>query len=706
MIAWVSSVWKKLCLRPCFYLTVVVLVCMLLFTVPTVERRQKKVMKSAVRTNDIVSSLFPSNVRDRLFPSEQDGDQQKNKHEQNKLRIKNFLSDGKSVDARSKEEEKDRGPIADLFPNCTVLFSDIAGFTAWSSVREPSQVFTLLETLYGAIDATAMKRGVFKVETIGDSYVAVVGLPEPREDHAVVMAKFARDCRLKMMEIVQNLEKTLGPGTADLKLRFGLHSGPVTAGVLRGQKSRFQLFGDTVNTASRMESTGCPNKIQASRSTAELLIAAGKTSWVKPREALVEAKGKGKMQTYWIEPKLMGITANATSDLSDPSSEDVMVEKTRRLVDWNTEVLAQLLKQVIARRSVSESFLLKKPSPPCIACIEGMTILDEVTEIVAFPEVNPATYIEEKELNADLFSQLHDYVIAISNLYNNNPFHNFDHASHVGMSVAKLLGRMVVPPEEEERNRKIGPDYAYGITSDPSTLFACVYSALIHDIDHPGVPNSRLIHVNSPLATQYRGKSIAEQNSVDIAWDLLMQEQYNALRDAICPTEQDLKRFRQLVINIVMATDIVDSDLGKVRDDRWDKAFSESCDESERDRANRRATVVIEHMIQISDVAHTMQHWNVYCKWNEKLFEELYFAYVSGRADKDPSEFWYQGELEFFDSFVLPLARKLRDSGIFGVSSDEYLAYATRNREAWELRGRDVVASMVEKCTDSSSASA
>ena len=349
MIAWVSSVWKKLCLRPCFYLTVVVLIFMLLFTVPTVERRQKKVMKTAVRTNDIVSSLFPSNVRDRLFPSEQDEDQQKNKHEQNMLRIKNFLSDGKSVDARSKEEEKDRGPIADLFPNCTVLFSDIAGFTAWSSVREPSQVFTLLETLYGAIDATAMKRGVFKVETIGDSYVAVVGLPEPREDHAVVMAKFARDCRLNMMEIVQNLEKTLGPGTADLKLRFGLHSGPVTAGVLRGQKSRFQLFGDTVNTASRMESTGCPNKIQASRSTAELLIAAGKTSWVKPREHLVEAKGKGKMQTYWIEPKLMGITANATSDLSDPSSEDVMVEKTRGLVDWNTDVLAQPLKQVLAR---------------------------------------------------------------------------------------------------------------------------------------------------------------------------------------------------------------------------------------------------------------------------------------------------------------------------------------------------------------------
>jgi class 3 adenylate cyclase len=180
-------------------------------------------------------------------------------------------------------------------------------------------VFTLLESVYSAFDAIAARRGVFKVETIGDAYVAVVGLPEPRDDHAVVMVKFARDCRLQMAELVRDLEKSLGPGTGDLKLRFGLHSGAVTAGVLRGQKSRFQLFGDTVNTASRMESTGIPNRIQASTVTAELLIAAGKGSWVKPREDLVEAKGKGKLQTYWIEPKSMG--PEISTELARDSSQ-------------------------------------------------------------------------------------------------------------------------------------------------------------------------------------------------------------------------------------------------------------------------------------------------------------------------------------------------------------------------------------------------
>jgi class 3 adenylate cyclase len=163
-----------------------------------------------------------------------------------------------------------------LYALLSQQFADIVGFTAWSSVREPSQVFVLLETLYAAFDAIARRRRIFKVETIGDCYVAVAGLPEPMKDHAIVMAKFANDIMNQIHKLTCKLEVKLGPDTGDLTLRIGLHSGPVTAGVLRGERARFQLFGDTVNTAARMEQAGVKDKIQISQATADNIIAGGR----------------------------------------------------------------------------------------------------------------------------------------------------------------------------------------------------------------------------------------------------------------------------------------------------------------------------------------------------------------------------------------------------------------------------------------------
>lgn len=156
-------------------------------------------------------------------------------------------------------------------------------------------------------------------------------------------------------------------------------------------------------------------------------------------------------------------------------------------------------------------------------------------------------------------------------------------------------------------------DHTYGITSDPLTQLACIISALIHDVDHPGVPNSQLIKENSKVAGFYKGKSVAEQNSVDLAWDLLQDDRFSALRSAIHQTKENRARFRQLVVNSVMATDIMDKDLKALRNGRWERAFSEKCRaHDERETVNRKATIVIEHLIQASDVAHTMQVRNGY----------------------------------------------------------------------------------------------
>jgi 3'5'-cyclic nucleotide phosphodiesterase len=294
------------------------------------------------------------------------------------------------------------------------------------------------------------------------------------------------------------------------------------------------------------------------------------------------------------------------------------------------------------------------------------------------------------------------YVTAIASMYRNNHFHNFEHASHVTLSVSKLMARIVAPDIDDIENvtEDTLHDHTYGITSDPLIQFACVLSALIHDVDHTGVPNGQLIKENAKLAVFYKGRSVAEQNSVDLSWDLLMSDCFSHLRQAIYRTDEERQRFRELVVNSVMATDIMDKDLKELRNARWDKAFkegSEHNEESTKDAIDRKATIVIEHLIQASDVSHTMQHWHVYRKWNARLFAEMSQAFMEGRAEKNPAEFWYQGEIGFFDYYVIPLAKKLKDCGVFGVSSDEYLNYAIKNREEWNIRGQELVAEMIQQ---------
>ncbi|KAL3910521.1 MAG: hypothetical protein SGILL_007661, partial [Bacillariaceae sp.] len=216
---------------PAIVLSVIVFVfaftiLLFLFYDRLVEYRQSLVLKKAVQSTAIVSSLFPKNVRDRLIQSHTKGGNENNgaiATFSEKMRKNKGEASGGSFAGANPYDTGDT--IADLFPNCTVLFADIAGFTAWSSTRSPEQVFTLLQTIYQAFDKIAARRHVFKVETIGDSYVAVTGLPEPQEDHALIMAKFAKDCLQTMNDVTHALEVQLGPDTTELSMRFGLNSG-------------------------------------------------------------------------------------------------------------------------------------------------------------------------------------------------------------------------------------------------------------------------------------------------------------------------------------------------------------------------------------------------------------------------------------------------------------------------------------------------
>ena len=434
----------------------------------------------------------------------------------------------------------------------------------------------------------------------------------------------------------------------------------------------------------------------------------------------------------------------------DDGYDGSISNRQERLIDYNFDILMGLMKKIVAHRrskgieEVKGALELENFKPN--------SALEEVTEIIPLSssDKNDSSSILKKKVRPEdvvlplkVDSQLREYVTMIACMYRDNrksmlyvrevftcivvscssrpdtyhccntatlAFHNLEHASHVLLSAQKLLNRICkeqenLPLSARDESKPSFLGYTKTITDDPLLQFAIVFAALVHDVDHCGVPNFTLVKESAHLAELYKNKSVAEQNSLDLAWDLLMSKNYRDLQRCIFGNQEELQRFRQLVVNVILATDIFDKDMKAIRDSRWEKAFPEEGKEvnlSEEDDRNLKSTIVIEYIMQASDVSHTMQHWMIYQRWNENLFEEMYSAYKVGRADKDPSEGWYKGELWFFDNYVIPLAKKLKDCGVFGAASDECLNYAIANRKQWEQEGESIVKEFVAKYAEQS----
>jgi class 3 adenylate cyclase len=184
------------------------------------------------------------------------------------------------------------GTIADGFAGVTVLFADIVGFTRLSSRLPPERIVDVLNDLFCRFDDLAGQLGLEKIKTIGDCYMVAGGLPEPRPDHAEAVA----DMGLAMLDIVAEIARRTGE---PMSLRIGIHSGPVVAGVIGKRKFIYDLWGDTVNVASRMESHGLPGTIHLSSASRDLLD--GK--YRLHHRGLIEIKGKGEMDTWLLEGK-------------------------------------------------------------------------------------------------------------------------------------------------------------------------------------------------------------------------------------------------------------------------------------------------------------------------------------------------------------------------------------------------------------------
>lgn len=199
------------------------------------------------------------------------------------------------IAARLKEGEDN---IADFFEDATVVFTDIVGFTNLASLVSATTIVKLLNTLFSRFDRLLDYYPIEKIKTIGDSYMLAAGIPTPRKDHALQAAAFA-------FAMQNELRRFVAETGYPISMRIGIHSGPVVAGIIGTRKFVYDLWGDTVNIASRMESHGQPGKIHCSETVYERL----QTLYQFERRGAIDIKGKGKMDTYF----LVGNAADAPS---------------------------------------------------------------------------------------------------------------------------------------------------------------------------------------------------------------------------------------------------------------------------------------------------------------------------------------------------------------------------------------------------------
>ncbi|KAL3939568.1 MAG: hypothetical protein SGBAC_005736 [Bacillariaceae sp.] len=353
-----------------------------------------------------------------------------------------------------------------------------------------------------------------------------------------------------------------------------------------------------------------------------------------------------------------------------------------KLVSVNVDILETLLVHVMMTRNGNEPRNLDD-------AVESSTLQNPYEEIQMFIEIKKSTIKSSRDsssiqnLDSNVRLELRQFVTTVASGYESNRFRNFLHASHVA-HLANLLLKSIHSTERSNN--------ASDIAHDPLARFAIVLSALVHDVGHLGVPNGQLVEEKPELAAKYRSKSIAEQNSIDTAWKILMSSKFKNLQYCLFESNQEKYRFRQLLVNCVMATDIFDQDLRVLRQSRWEKAFSDNDGSlnSGEEEGHYKATVVIEHIMQASDVAHTMQEWDIYRQWNESLFREMHDAYTEGRATEDPSDGWYEGELWFFDNWVIPLTQNLKECGVLDILSDQLVKQAQSNRNRWQLEGKQL----------------
>jgi 3'5'-cyclic nucleotide phosphodiesterase len=314
---------------------------------------------------------------------------------------------------------------------------------------------------------------------------------------------------------------------------------------------------------------------------------------------------------------------------------------------------------------------IRKPKP-----------IDEVRRVIEFPAFREADFdmaVNDKQpqnnivIDTEVVDQLNNFIACIAAMYRIHEFHNFEHASRAAMSTSRLLS-------------------SCQSLIDPLTQFACTFSSLIPDVDHPGVSNNDVVSSKSFLAQSYGNSSAIEQNAFDLVWSLLMSPVYYRLRTSIYRNKEEFIRFRQIMVNTVIVSNVDNLDHQIERIAKWKTSISRPVATDTSEVRNLKLTCVIEIAAQASAIVHSLQHWSMYQKWIINLLKERYDSFSAGRLKSNPYKTCFETELAFLDTVAVPLSHLLKESGCFGASVIENMDQAMDNRNEWERGGQDVVA--------------
>ncbi len=475
-----------------------------------------------------------------------------------------------------------------------------------------------------------------------------------------------------------------------------------------------------------------------SRATADLLTQAHKNHWLEKREDPIHAKGKGLMETYWIRaykkrrtPKkeksyleynensetsdsegfsdsdlLLSSFTSSTSRLSDTMSENSLHEFSRgdgialydlpaysshhaekELIEWHVKVLGQYLRKNLHQRNLQGGVTRSPLQGRNKDLIRASCPFDEISETIPMlnqlrTKTHTQTITDPSSvvLPSRVVDQLRDFVTTIAQSYRQNHFHNFARATHTAMFMHKFLQEI----------HKCGPsgrehDCISAVDSDPQVQFALMLAALIHDADHAGVPNDLLAKEKPDLAKIYKGRLLAEQHALEFSWELLTDKCFEGLHECLFTTRTEMLRFRQIMVNLVLATDQVDKELLGIRALRWEEGFSLHHDMVPgRERIRLKISVFIEILLQTADLSHTMQSWDIYLRWSKKQYLEVHDAYFTGRSVDDPEKTWYAREAFILDRQAIPLAEKLA----MVTGWDGLVEKIRSNRQEWIASGK------------------